>query len=152
MNRTTYTLFLCLFLFLTGCSSTGPAFQKPLGVSAKKAQLYIYRPDDPANIGRLAKIFINDKEFYFLENAGFQAYSLKPGTYRVAYTDGHSTRKRSVLVKLLAGKKTYLRLSHYYNSAYVREGSPKSGSGFNLNVVNKKTGAREIRYTYQSMK
>ena len=107
MNRRLFSLVLAsAVLSLTGCASTGPAFQRMAEVAPDKALIYIYRDQALHGAAFTPSVTINETTKFDLQRGGYYPYVATPGKVTIKVTNVGSMSK---VIDAVAGETYYVK-------------------------------------------
>jgi Protein of unknown function (DUF2846) len=98
------------FVFITGCTASGPAFSPVEITDANKAIVYIYRPSNFIGGGSNPPVYVDEIKQGRLQNNGYLVYSIKPGKRMIGIED-LTPEPLTIYPDFIAGKEYYIRLS-----------------------------------------
>ncbi|WP_445358579.1 DUF2846 domain-containing protein [Microbulbifer sp. ANSA005] len=87
-------------ILLSGCTATGPVFEKVAEPNGSKAIAYFFRQAAFYGSGTCPDLVINDKEVGCLKNGGFFEVELDPGEHTVLFDKGTWEPNKALRAKI----------------------------------------------------
>ena len=101
-----FFVFVFIYLFLNGCATLGPVYQKVDNIQDGKAVVYIYRPSSLVGGGVSYNVKVGETVITTLYNGGYYPYLVEPGeTEFWAQTES----KSSVTLDIKPGQTYYIK-------------------------------------------